>query len=692
MHGHFYQPPREDPWLEMLIAQPSAAPYHDWNERVERECYRAVVAARVPGAQGRIQRIENLLTHLSFDFGPTLLEWLERQAVSTYEAILEADRRSQDLHRGHGNAIAQAYHHTILPLASRREKTTEVRWGIADFRRRFRREPVGMWLPETAVDGETLEVLAGEGIAFTIVAPHQIKPLPKGGLPGLFRASGGRTLALFVYDAPLSHAVAFGSLLQDAERWANAVLDSGDPPDGEVGAGVQPARLLAIATDGETFGHHHRFGEMALASVLTRLMDTPCVRVENFSSFLRRNPPLQEVKVVEPSSWSCPHGVERWRTDCGCRMDPLRPTQQLWRSHLREAMEELASGLHDIYLEEAPSLLGDPWDARNGYGNVVVLGPEAIAEYVRSRASRPLAAGEAVRAAELLEMERNALRVFTSCGWFFDDLAGIEPLQILRYAARAMELAGSRGSTLEDRLLRRLERARTNETPPRDGRILFVEEVKPPFPTPFAVAAGAAAVQGVAGDRPLPPIDPGTPAVPGYRIAREEPGEMRVIHRRTGREWDVEFEVGQGEPGFLQVRVWPKGRPEEALVLQTADLPEVFRLPVRGELRDTILGAWAPDLLAAARAADAGGLARMLERELLAALVALESEVWDGESPLDADDSLGRVADLARIHTLLDLPISFDAQTVFYRLLQSSAPSREARLRALREPLGFVPS
>ena len=254
VHGHFYQPPREDPWLDEVEREPSAAPFHDWNERIEQECYRAVVAARLSEAAGRITRIVNTLTSISFDFGPTLLEWMERSAPATYEAVLEADRLSCERHDGHGNAIAMPYHHSILPLCSRRDKTTEVRWGIADFRRRFQREPEGMWLPETAVDDDTLDVLAAEGIRFTILAPHQVTPLPARGSSGRYRTAGGRTITLFVYDGGISHDIAFGPLLQDARAWTARMAP------GEAVAG--PAGLTLVATDGETYGHHHRFGEI----------------------------------------------------------------------------------------------------------------------------------------------------------------------------------------------------------------------------------------------------------------------------------------------------------------------------------------------------------------------------------------------------------------------------------------------
>jgi alpha-amylase/alpha-mannosidase (GH57 family) len=468
IHGHFYQPPREDPWRNEVMAEPSAAPFHDWNERIERECYRAVVAARLyaPPPDGRITGIVNTLTSISFDFGPTLLEWLEREAPDTYAAVLEADRQSRVRHDGHGNAIAMPYHHTILPLASRRDKVTEVRWGIADFRRRFKREPAGLWLPETAVDPETLEVLAGEGIAFTILAPHQVARVPEGGLPGSYRTPSGRSIALFVYDGAISHDVAFGPLLKDAAMWAERLL--------AVGQGQSRPRLVAVATDGETYGHHHRFGEVALAWLLRELERQRGVRVENFAAFLARHPPEQDVELVAPTSWSCPHGVERWRADCGCRLAPERPTQQRWRAPLREGLEWLAAELHARFERESAEVLGDPWAARDAYGAVVGLGETS---------SGPFAAAPP-RARELLELERNALRMFTSCGWFFDDIAGIEAVQILRYAARAIELAGADAPRLEAGLLERLARAESNAPGVGSGREVYLERAKRRAPAP----------------------------------------------------------------------------------------------------------------------------------------------------------------------------------------------------------------
>jgi alpha-amylase/alpha-mannosidase (GH57 family) len=431
IHGHFYQPPRDDPWTGTIPSEASAAPFHDWNERIEQESYAPVSRS---------------LESLSFDFGPTLLPWLEREAPETYAAVLAADRASVAQHAGHGNALAMPYHHVILPLSPRRDKVTEVRWGIADFRRRFERTPEGMWLPETAVDDETLDVLAAEGIRFTILAPHQVERLPAAGLPGWYRTASGRRIALCIYDGPLSHDVAFGPLVQDAGAWADRLLSDS-------------RALVAIATDGETFGHHHREGAVTLARVLDTLGRRTDVRVENFAAFLARQAPADEVRLVAPSSWSCPHGVERWRAECGCRAAPERGLHQRWRAPLRAALEWLAGELHAVFEREGRAVFGDPWAARDAYGDT--LGTPGH---------------------RLLEMERHTLGMFTSCGWFFDDIAGLESVIVLRYAARAIELAGAAGPRLEAGLLERLALAPSNDPAVGTGRELYLERVKARIP------------------------------------------------------------------------------------------------------------------------------------------------------------------------------------------------------------------
>ena len=460
IHGHFYQPPRDDPWLGTIPREASAAPYHDWNERIERESYAPVAAS---------------LASLSFDFGPTLLAWMERYAAETYRAVLTADRAGVALRAGHGNAVAMPYHHTILPLSSRRDKETEVRWGIADFRRRFGRESEGMWLPETAVDDETLDVLAAEGIGFTILAPHQVARVPAAGRPGWHRTAAGRRIALFLYDGALSHDVAFGPLVRDPAAWIERLTARA----GGNGGSADMPEVVSIATDGETFGHHHREGAVTLARVLDALSKRSDVRVDNLAAFLARHPPQEDVKLVAPSSWSCPHGVERWRSDCGCRVHGDRATHQRWRAPLRNALDWLATELHGIFEREGGTLFApDPWAARDAYGAVLGAPDDVVARFLDERLRRPDDASARARAHHLLELERHALRMFTSCGWFFDDIAGLESLIVLRSAARAIELAGSDAARLEAGLLERLALAPSNDPAVGSGRELYMKGVK----------------------------------------------------------------------------------------------------------------------------------------------------------------------------------------------------------------------
>jgi alpha-amylase/alpha-mannosidase (GH57 family) len=456
IHGHFYQPPRDDPWLGTIPSEPSAAPFHDWNERIERECYAPVARS---------------LTSLSFDFGSTLLTWMEQCAPETYRAVLAADRASAARHAGHGGAIAMPYHHAILPLSPRRDKVTEVRWGIADFRRRYGRDPEGLWLPETAVDDETLDVLAAEGIRFTILAPHQAEQPPANGFPGWYRTAGGRRIALFLYDGALSHDVAFGPLVRDPAAWAARLTNA-------------PQGLVTIATDGETYGHHHRQGAATLERLLADLATRPDVRVENCAAWLARESPQGTLRLVAPSSWSCPHGVERWRAECGCRMAPERETQQRWRAPLRAALEWLAGELHTVFEREGGALLRDPWAARDAYGTVLGTPPDAVTRFISDQLRRPDDAAGRERALELLELERHALRMFTSCGWFFDDIAGTESVIVLRSAARAIDLAGPGAADLEAGLLERLGAAPSNDPALGSGRQVYVECVRGRRPSP----------------------------------------------------------------------------------------------------------------------------------------------------------------------------------------------------------------
>ena len=468
VHGHFYQPPRENPWTGIVDPEPTAAPFHDWNQRIESECYGPVGNARVLAPDGTVAHHDNLYASMSFDVGPTLFEWMEPNAPVTYARILEADKLSV-ARLGYGNAIAMPYHHTILPLASRRDKVTEVRWGIADFRRRFKREPEGMWLPETAMDEETLEVLAEAGIQFTILAPHQVETTSEHGLPLRFRAAKGREIALCIYDQQLSGGLAFGSLIADGALLANRLA-----PAATV-ASNHPI-ITAAAVDGETFGHHHHFGEMALARAFRILGEQGDVRIENFASFLARNPPTTDAELVLPSSWSCTHGVERWRSDCGCRLAPEKNTSQIYRASLRDGLEWLAGELHKIFEHEGKELFTvDPWLVRDAYGETGSSEAEALA-FVAASITRRNDGARVERGAELLAMEEAALSMFTSCAWFFDDIARIETIQVLKYAAFAIELSGD-ATRLETGLLKHIGEVKSNDPAEGTGRDIWHTKV-----------------------------------------------------------------------------------------------------------------------------------------------------------------------------------------------------------------------
>ncbi len=676
IHGHFYQPPREDPWLEEVEREPSAAPFHDWNERIEQECYRSVVAARLHAPDGRIARIMNTLEWISFDYGPTLLEWLEREAPATYASVLAADRASIARH-GHGNAIAMPYHHVILPLAPRRDKVTEVRWGIADFRRRFRREPIGMWLPETAVDDETLDVLAAEGIRFTVLAPHQVRDAPPSGLPGRYRTGSGREIAVFVYDGALSHDVAFGPLLEDSRRWLARL--GGAERQGEVASEMgEPRtahpRVVTIATDGETFGHHHRFGEMALAWLLAQLERRADLRVDNFATLLARHAPTQDVTIVAPSSWSCPHGVERWRSDCGCRIAPQRSTQQRWRTPLRAGLEWLAAELHALFESEGRALFTAPWEARDAYGAVVAGDAGSIARFAAGRVRPGTDARESVRARELLELERNALRMFTSCGWFFDDLAGIEPLQVLRYAARAIELAGEGDAArLEAGLLDRLEPAHSNDATAGNGRRIYLERVKPQIVPILRIAAGSVAAARLAPDDP-------SAASPCYAL-RETAGRAQLTHCRTGREYALRVALAQSSAARIALEVGPPDGPPAA-TLGFDDLPERQQRAVRVALRQELIERRIAPALRIAVVSGGADLPRVAGQALVEAV----SRLGQDQSPA----ALAAVNDLADLLELFGLTVPFDAQTTFSRIRSAVSPNAAAQLAPAAERLGFT--
>ena len=488
IHGHFYQPPRENPWLEEVETQDSAYPYHDWNERITAECYAPNTASRILNPDGVIVNIVNNYSRISFNFGPTLLSWLQRHNRGVYEAILEADRLSMERFSGHGSAIAQVYNHMIMPLATKVDKYTQILWGIRDFQYRFKRDPEGMWLPETAVDTETLEILSEMGIRFTILSPTQaLKVRSPGGksewtdvrdgkidpsMPYLCRLPSGRQISIFFYDGPISRDVAFGGLLHNGEAFAKRLLSAFNDKR------TWP-QIVHIATDGETFGHHHRGGDMALAYCLYYIEKLEGVELINYGAYLEKHPPQYEVKIVEKSSWSCVHGVKRWKEDCGCNTGRNPQWTQAWRRPLRDAMDRLRHDLARIYKNLAPRYLKNPQAARDDYISVILDRSEENTEAFLSRhARKALSSEDRTTLLKLLEMQRNGMLMYTSCGWFFDEISGIETIQVMMYAARAMQLARDvAGVDLEGEFVKRLKKAPSNIY--ENGAYVYRHFVKP---------------------------------------------------------------------------------------------------------------------------------------------------------------------------------------------------------------------
>jgi alpha-amylase/alpha-mannosidase (GH57 family) len=488
IHGHFYQPPRENPWLEAIELQDSAAPYHDWNERVTAECYAPNSAARILDAEGRIAKIVNNYSGISFNFGPTLLSWMKDKAPETYQAILDADRVSAQRFSRHGSAIAQCYNHMIMPLANARDKLTQVTWGIADFRSRFGRDPEGMWLPETAVDLETLDVMAQHGVQFTILAPSQARSMDGDDVTGqridparAYRQKlpSGRSINLFFYDGPVSQAVAFERLLDDGGRFAHRLLDAlSDEREGP--------QLAHIATDGETYGHHHAFGDMALAYALDHIESSGLAKVTNYGEFLERHPAEHDAEVLENTAWSCVHGVGRWNANCGCNSGGRADWNQEWRAPLRAALDWLRDEIAPGYEKMAARFFKDPWAARNNYIHVILdRSPESRERFATANfRRRPLKGGDRVSVWKLLEMQRHAMLMYTSCGWFFDELTGIETVQVIQYAGRVVQLAeelfGNNGERRFERgFLHQLALAKSNLAEHGDGAAIYEKSVKP---------------------------------------------------------------------------------------------------------------------------------------------------------------------------------------------------------------------
>ncbi len=479
VHCHFYQPPRENPWSGRIDRQPSAAPAHDWNERVHEECYRPNAFAAVVD-----DRVVNNYERISFNVGPTLLAWMATADPETYGRIIEADRAAT-ARLGHGNALAQAFHHTILPLSPIRDIRTQVRWGQADFRHRFGRDAEGMWLPETAANDTVLSVLIEEGITFTVLAPDQAgawrepdgdwidaseQPI-ESRLPHryLHRDGSGRSLVLFFYDGEISHEIAFEKAGSSAERFLDLFqtrMGPEAPDDGVVHA----------ATDGETYGHHHVFTDLGLAYALFVEAERRGIEVTNYAAYLQGHPPRREVRLASGAgtSWSCAHGIERWRSDCGCHTGGDEGWDQRWREPLRAALDIVRDVADEVFERLGAGLFNDPWRARDGYVDVVI-GKTPLDDFLDHESSGPSTDEERTRMRDLLELQRNAMSMYTSCGWFFSDIGGIETVQILRYAARTIDLLESLGQPTPERdFIAALEQAKSNDPEKGTGADVYL--------------------------------------------------------------------------------------------------------------------------------------------------------------------------------------------------------------------------
>ena len=497
IHGHFYQPSRENPWTGIIDPEPGAQPFHDWNERIHAECYQPNSSVRILD-ETNTERLVNNYAHISFDFGPTLLSWLERNHAETYARILAADAESARRNSGHGNAIAQAYNHAILPLANERDRRTQVRWGLADFRYRFGREPEAMWLPETACNDEVLGLLIDEGMRFVILAPQQAERVrSRTGIPFgsennwqsvtdgtidtsipyryFHRDGSGRSLVVFFYDQALGQAIAFEQALTSSA----SLVDRFAQPRAE------KAGLINIATDGESYGHHHKFGELCLAYAL--VVDAPArgFAITNYGDYLDQHTPEMEVEISngqegEGSSWSCTHGVSRWIRDCGCHTGGERGWNQSWRGPLRKALDSLRDEAAASFEATRGELFIDPWAARDDAINLLLDERKSREEFLYRHAPRELTREEQRRALLFLELQRNSLLMYASCGWFFNDLAGIEPIQILKYAGRVIDLMNQLGlPSPRQRFLELLAEAQSNRPELGNGAEIFRRLAEP---------------------------------------------------------------------------------------------------------------------------------------------------------------------------------------------------------------------
>jgi alpha-amylase/alpha-mannosidase (GH57 family) len=588
IHGHFYQPPRENPWTGRVDRQESAHPHHDWNERVTAQCYGPNATSRILSGGGQIDRIVNNYELMSFNIGPTLFSWLEDERPEVARRIVAADAVSRQRLDGCGNAMAQVHGHLIMPLADEQDRATQLAWGKADFQHRFGRAPAGIWLAETAIDRKTADAVIEAGFQFVILSPFQaekVRPvaggewidvsatLPDPSMPYLLRhssASETRSLAVFFYHADLSKSIAFEGLLKDATRFAQRI-------GATFGEEKARARVITLATDGESYGHHEPFGDMCLAALTRLKLHQMGIAPVNPEYVLRHIKPTFEVQLKAGerglgTAWSCAHGVGRWMRNCGCRIGGPSHWTQKWREPLREGLDQLGAELKRIYFAFASRYFKDAWEARNAYIEVLLDGRTQAARerFLSEHLKKEAGEHTCEELLRLLESQANAMAMFTSCAWFFDDVSGLEPVQNLRYAARAIQLAGHHTKhNLHELLCEHLRRARSNIAEHRDGEHIYRSWVMPAIMDAPRLAARAVLVA----DALQPQLVARTVRSELFdtegHAAREaaEGGQVQVTDRVSGHVERFRYELVDEEPIGRLVRIHLDGgrKPHEYL-------------------------------------------------------------------------------------------------------------------------------
>jgi alpha-amylase/alpha-mannosidase (GH57 family) len=569
VHGHFYQPPRDNPWTDEMPREPSAAPFHDWNARINAECYRANAYARIYGSDDRVRAMVNNYGRLSFNFGPTLARWIARHDPRTMAQVRAGDAE-QVRRLGHGGAMAQVWAHPIAPLLSPRDRRTQIRWGLQDFRRRFGREAEGMWLPETAADPATLEALIDAGVRFTILAPEQIAAVRAPGEAAwttvdrdsldtgrAYRwvAGDGRSITVAIFDGPLSRELAFGNAVRDAHTYLHRIRESAERSK----VTATPPLVLA-ASDGELYGHHKKFADLTLAYATAVEAEPAGFQVTNLAAFLAEHPAVWEAELAkgshgEGTAWSCAHGLGRWRRHCGCAFRD--GWSQAWRAPLRDALDLLRDRTAALFDDLGAGLFADPWGARDAYGEVIDDDPGTREALLRSLGQPALAAGEraaVARAHLLMEMQRSALAMYASCGWFFDDVAGLESALVLRLGAHVLDLWRAVGQLPPtDDVLDVLAMAKSNDARQETGADVMRRVARERVTPAVAVAStafGALAATAAAADAEPPPGFAVRLPLTAQPLAIVQ-GEATVIQARSGVASAVRFTASyDGEAGF----------------------------------------------------------------------------------------------------------------------------------------------